>query len=50
MKPSLTFMDFLIVFVLMIGVSVIAHYSLSHKIDVATGKVMPTLFGGKKEK
>lgn len=55
MKPSLTFMDFAIVFVMIIAVATIAHFTLSHSLENAdgsavTGKLKPTLFGGKKAK
>lgn len=46
-------MDFAIVFVMILAVATIAHFTLSHNIENAdgsgiTGKVKPTLFGGKK--
>lgn len=54
MKPTLSFMDFAIVFVMLIGVAVVAHYTLTSNIEAAdgtvSGKVKPTLFGGKKSK
>lgn len=54
MKPTLSFMDFAIVFVMLIGVAVVAHYTLTSNIETAdgtvSGKVKPTLLGGKKSK
>jgi hypothetical protein len=53
MKPSLKIMDFVIIAVILLGVAVVAHFTLTHKTVSAdgttvTGSLKPSIIGMKK--